>query len=572
MRTLLMILLFGICTSAFSQSDVFETDGKGSRDIERSSRIPSSPKIIDNIPTHSVVNRPPLDLTHKTTLRKEPIEAATIETEQLLNKFYPCYLKLGMGSSLMPLGELYLNSTRSRSNYFGFHAKHLSFFGDIKNKDQQRYAPASFDKTSLLGTFQTFQSSYSLQAQIQYLNHGFHYYGLTQPKANGDSLAQRYQTVDAKLVLDTHPTDTARFNVKATAHFRYTGTAKPFFDSLSAWKAKEQAFDLNLLGYYKTPTNTFHGLVGLRYNGYTYGILDSVLMLSDSGLLRKNPIFDLQPGVKSLLLNNKFLIDVGFTVSIDAAKTTKAYFFPKVYAQFGIADNKFIPFIGISGQVQQNSLYALYSINPYINPNVLLQNEVNPYDIQLGFKAKMGKKFQGGLSGNFMKINNRAFFITDTMLSTGNRFTLVYDSLNYTKIEAKMGYQSGTKLNLNFIARYHSYEMLHEAKAWNLPNVEIILGGVYNLYDKLLFKADVTLAMNRFAKVYQPGTNISVANGQYYTSLGSMIDGNLGFEYRYNKRLSGFLQINNVAAQRYLQFYNYPVIPIQILAGATFKF
>ena len=78
--------------------------------------------------------------------------------------------------------------------------------------------------------------------------------------------------------------------------------------------------------------------------------------------------------------------------------------------------------------------------------------------------------------------------------------------------------------------------------------------------------------MNRFAKVYQPGTNISVANGQYYTSLGSMIDGNLGFEYRYNKRLSGFLQINNVAAQRYLQFYNYPVIPIQILAGATFKF
>jgi outer membrane receptor protein involved in Fe transport len=54
--------------------------------------------------------------------------------------------------------------------------------------------------------------------------------------------------------------------------------------------------------------------------------------------------------------------------------------------------------------------------------------------------------------------------------------------------------------------------------------------------------------------------------------LGSIIDANLGLEYRYDKRLSGFLQINNLAAQRYLQFYNYPVMPIQVLAGITCKF
>jgi len=61
-------------------------------------------------------------------------------------------------------------------------------------------------------------------------------------------------------------------------------------------------------------------------------------------------------------------------------------------------------------------------------------------------------------------------------------------------------------------------------------------------------------------------------NGQYYTSIGSIVDGNIGLEYRYNPRLSAFINVNNVASQRYLRFYNYPVLPIQFLAGITARF
>jgi len=572
MRLLILATLFGIQALVFSQSDVFETDGKGNRDIERSIRIPSYPKIIDNVPVNKVNGRPLLNLNQRVVVRTDTIEAATVETEQLLNKFYPFYVKAGMGSALMPLAELYVNSTRSRNSYYGFHAKHMSFFGTIKDRENQRYAPAGFDKTSLLGTFETFQSSYTLLGQLHYFNHGFHYYGLKQANANKDSIAQRYQTVDAKLILDTHPQDTARFNIRTTANFRYTSTAAPYLDSLKDWKAKEQAFNIHMLGYYKTEKNTFHGLLGLRYNGYGYGILDSVLLLSDSGLLRKNPIFDIHPGVKSYFLNQRIVLDAGFRVSIDAASSTEAYFFPNVYAQYASAKGSFVPFLSIGGEVKQNSLYSLYSLNPYVNPNVLIQNEINPYNILLGINAKINKNFQGGISANFIKVNNRAFFVTDTLMSSGNRFTLVYDSLNHTKIEGKITYQSGSKININLIGRYHSYEMLHEARAWNLPNFEIILGGTYNLFDKLLVKADVNLAMNRFAKVESSTPNTAFENNQYFVNLGSIIDANLGIEYRYSKRLSGFLQVNNLAAQRYLQFYNYPVIPLQVLAGVTIKF
>jgi outer membrane receptor protein involved in Fe transport len=54
--------------------------------------------------------------------------------------------------------------------------------------------------------------------------------------------------------------------------------------------------------------------------------------------------------------------------------------------------------------------------------------------------------------------------------------------------------------------------------------------------------------------------------------LGAIVDINLGVEYRYNTRVSAFLQINNLASQQYYRWYNYPVQPIQVMAGVTARF
>jgi len=572
MKSAITFLILGSVFSLFAQSDVFETDGKGNREIEKRSRILSYPKIVDTIKQSPISTRPLMDLKASVKVTTDTIQAAEIETEQLLNKFYPAYLKLGMGSALNPLGELYINSTRSRNNYFGLHIKHNSFFGDIKNREKQLLAPATFDKTSFLGTFQSTQSKYTFLSQINYLNHGFHYYVLVNPSANKDSIAQRYQSFDATLGLDLHRGDTAVFNVRTTAKFRFTGTAKPYIDSLADWKSRERGFSLNSMGYYRTAQHEFFGLLGLRYNGYSYGILDSMLAPSDSGLISKNTIFDINPGIKSIFNSKKLSINAGFLVSIDNGPATKAYFFPAVSLQYALIKNVLVPYLSLKGQVKQNNLFALYNSNPFILTNLILQNEVNPYDIQLGIRGKIGSSFNAGLGANFIKINTRAFFITDTLLSTGNRFNLVYDSLNQTTLEAFMSFNYRKKMLVSFLARYHSYEMLHEAKAWNLPQMEFQLSASYNLYNKLLFKVDFYAALNRFAQVYANGTGVQTLNNQYFINLGPIIDGNLSMEYRYNNRFSGFLQVNNVAAQRYLQFYNYPVIPIQVLAGITCKF
>lgn len=572
MRLFLIGFVVSFSVLSFAQKDVFEAEGIGLRDIDRKQRLVNSPKIIDPKRIENLPVQKPLVLVTQTKIAYDSIEAASVTMDKNIDKLYPFYLKIGMGSTLMPMGELYVNSTRKSSGFYGLHIKHLSFFGDIKNREKQLLAPANFDKTDFGITFGNIQSNYAIDGNISYLNDGFHYYGLQNPSANKDSIAQRYHNVQSTFNIEGRKTDSSALNLGARFYFRSTSTKAPFFDSLSAWKPNEQAFSVETMGKKRSGNDVFYGALGIRYNGYQYGIMDSTLQFGNSGLIRRNTIIDLHPGVQSSFLDKKLMVDAGFNVSIDAHEKTRVYFLPRVSLEYALVGDMVIPFVDLQGEVKQNSLYSLYRQNPFIQTNVLLYNEVLPYQINIGVKGLLSNNINYQVKGVFSKRNKVALFVTDTLLSTGNRFQVVYDSMNYASIEGNISYQPSTKIKIDFIGRFNSYEMMNEAKAWNLPQWDFSLRGGYNLYDKLIAKLSLDMAFNRYAKVFNPGENVSQLNNQYVYKLGGIIDGNLGFEYRYNTRYSGFLNINNILSQRYLRFYNYPVMPIQIMAGITVKF
>jgi hypothetical protein len=76
----------------------------------------------------------------------------------------------------------------------------------------------------------------------------------------------------------------------------------------------------------------------------------------------------------------------------------------------------------------------------------------------------------------------------------------------------------------------------------------------------------------RKALVYEAGEDVIEENLQFAKNLGIIADVNIGAEYRYNKRLSAFIQFNNVASQSYQRWYNYPVQRFQVLGGVTVRF
>jgi hypothetical protein len=88
-----------------------------------------------------------------------------------------------------------------------------------------------------------------------------------------------------------------------------------------------------------------------------------------------------------------------------------------------------------------------------------------------------------------------------------------------------------------------------------------------------MLNLDGHIETGRKALVYDEMVeDIQEEEGQYYINLGGIVDFNLGISYRYNKRVTAFFQLNNMLSQRYNDWYNYPVQPIQIMGGISLRF
>jgi len=149
---------------------------------------------------------------------------------------------------------------------------------------------------------------------------------------------------------------------------------------------------------------------------------------------------------------------------------------------------------------------------------------------------------------------------------------VIYDTMNVTTITASISYQLKEKIKVDAIGHYYSYSPLNNSYAWNLPQFQFIVRGEYNLFDKFLFTLDFNLEQGRKALALTPDTDVTIENGQRIKDLKFVTDINLGVEYRYTKRLSAFIQFNNLASQRYYRWYNSPVQAFQVLGGITFRF
>jgi hypothetical protein len=567
-----IIILFILSTAiSYGQSgpDIILT-GTGLREVEPAYRMTESPKIIDTIISNPVIEYPLLVIQAPTTIEVEKISAATIKTEAKLTQIYQTYVKVGIGNELMPLGEVYFDSKRSRKFVYGVHAKHLSSFGNFKN-----YAPAQFDRTKigLYGALN--EKDYTLNSDIHYNNQGLHYYGWKIPTDSIDrkTNAQRYQDVGGAFSYASHKKDSANLNYSIGLEYNNFTSKKPLIDSLSDWRARENFFAIKASANYKHGKEIFSADFNIRYNGYKYGLEgDTSLSVLDSGLVSNNTIINLKPTVTTFLYNDRFKAKIGVDIVVDANIKTRAHIYPVAELKYSLFNDIFIPYLGLRGGLKQTTFKSLTTDNEFLLPNVQLRNENTVIDFYAGIKGTLSKRMSFNASASFARIKDKALFVTDTNFSVGNKFDIIYDTLSLTTIEGSLSYQLNEKLKIDGIARYYSYSLLSNSYAWNLPQWQAIVRGSYNLFDKFLVNLDLNFEGGRKALVYAMEDNVTEENLQFAKSLGLIADINLGLEYRYNKRISAFVNLNNIASQRYTRWYNYPVQTFQIMGGITARF
>jgi hypothetical protein len=569
--TYLVLVIATVCNSGISYAqrggeEVIITT-IGNRSVENSQRVASTPKILDTVFPVPNANFPLLAIDYMPSFDLQRIAPATVSLQQKLNQLYPGYAKIGIGSVLMPMADVYYNNTRSRKYNYGGNVQHISSFGPMRD-----VAPANFDRTAVRGFVSVTEKKYGWDAEALYKNQGLHFYGFPNENANADSIGQRFTTIGTSAQFHSHKKDSGALNWHAGIAYRHFNDKKPMADSLADWRASENYFAITGSASKRIGNEIFEAAIGLQNNRYNYGVLDSMIGVADSGFVRNNSFFYLRPHVTTYSKNGRLKAQIGVDISISKWDKTKAFLYPDFSAKYSMFKDALIPYVALKGGLTQQSFYALTGVNEFVLSHVELRNENKALEAVIGLKGTISKRIGFHVMASFANVKDRALFVKDTLHSAGNRFNVIYDTINITTFEAALNYQLHEKIKLDLVGRYYSYNALNNTYAWNLPQVQVVLRGSYNLYDKFIFSVDVNLEGGRKALVYATESGATLENGQYAVPLGFIADANLSVEYRYNKRISAFLNFNNIAAQRYKRWYNYPTQGLQAMAGVTFRF
>lgn len=573
MNKYIVLLLSIICfLPAFAQKtgDV-EVVTDSDRSITPASRIFTRPQMIDTSITSSVVDYPLLALQEETTFELDVIEPANIRHRPQLSQLYNGYAKIGGGSRLRGLGEVYYNSDRSRKYNWGIHAKHHSEWGQISD-----YAPSQYDNTAVKAFGKVEERRFSYGGGVNYRNQGLHYYGFNNPDADRDSINQRYQSFGFNAFYDSHKKDSATLNYRIGLEYDNFMDRKPNVDSLKDWRGRENFVGIKTTWQYNTSSNillsNLRADLDISYNGYRYGIADSSLTALDTGIVSNNTVVQLRPVTSFYGMNEKLQFKVGGEFALDFHDKTRASLYPIAEVRYSLFNDIFIPYAGIEGGLNQQRFEQLAQENEFIGSNQQLKNE-RRYEFYFGIKGTLTSRISFNASAAFANLRDRALFVNDTIYSSGNQFRVEYDTISMTTISASISYQQNEKLKVDVIGRFNTYEAKNNPYAWNMPQLELITRGTYNIADKLIARVDFTLETGRYAKAFDPtAEGVKMQDGIYFKKLGVLADANIGAEFRYTKRLSIFANFNNIAAQNYQRWSGYPVNSFQFMAGLTFRF
>jgi outer membrane receptor protein involved in Fe transport len=147
----------------------------------------------------------------------------------------------------------------------------------------------------------------------------------------------------------------------------------------------------------------------------------------------------------------------------------------------------------------------------------------------------------------------------------------VYDDVNRFNLHVEVAFFQKVNLVISLKPVYFKIDPYLQPKAWYKPELQVGLYAKYNLQEKIMIHLDLFNISSQYAQV----TELDQFTGATLLAekkLKGVTDVNLGAEYRYNKKLSAFVNFNNIASMRYYRWYNYPSQKFSLMAGVTFSF
>ena len=574
-------LTFAINGQTKSKEETFLGIGSGSRKIAKSTKRAIIPLHVDSTMEMEEIKYYLEPKQQQVTYEIENIKPARLKVVEPLEKLYSGYVKAAAGSYLTPLLNFNYSSLRSKYDSWGIKGDFQSSFGNIKEMGN-----TNFTDLGIGGYFQKFFNDHDLWAEIDYKKNSFNFYGLDYSDTLLNLLKDRENIFNQNYDLfDAHVKFNSKNNGRDTNKLRYQ-TWLNLHRLSSRYQMVENYLLLGAHSGWVIMDEEFLGTFELDINNLSQPSLSldtNDVIVSENQVPNTTAVIRFNPHIYTR--KNNLIAKVGVSLQANINDKSNFKFFPDVEVSYSLFNNVFIPYGGLKGNIERNTFNNLRNQNPYLSEDSEILNTINRVNLFFGVRGSMSNNFTFNISTKFEKFDDFCLFTPDTISSFENKFKVTYDKLDRAVIAGEITYQQDEKLKIFSKLELFNYSTSNEKYAWQRPNSILTFGSVLDLADKITVKGDVFFIGSRNVYSYNmPSENKNIrtnengniifdySNSRYIYELKPFIDMNLSVEYRYNKKVSAFIQFNNFTARKYQFWTNFPVQSINIMGGVNLSF
>lgn len=522
-------------------------------------KISQNPAIDDTTTVVPVMNYTILPRLADVRPSIEPLPAVKLVAEPL-SKLYRNYIRAGGGNNVTLYGELFISSLRSKQYLTSLRLKHLSAAGTIKD-----YGPPgnSRDDAEITGT--KYFNTHTISAKGFYYRDGLHLYGYKpadypDTAISKDDIKQRYYTAGTSLSYGSNYKDKDKLNhVVNLSYYYMAGLYSASENNVQFSATLDKRYDL-----FKIEDDQILGITA----AYSFLNQHDSLGHINSGLILIDPF------IKAKYKEYSFMAGLKFNLGYDS--TTKVRVYPELEARLELVPDALKLYAGFTGGMERTSLQSITKENLFISSIVPWNWVYEKGKVYLGFQSNISRNFN--LNGDISRASfeNYPFFVTDTSAYLQNSFSLIYDDISVVVIKGEFEFVKSTRFQLGLNAAYNHYKTTNQEYAWYKPAYIIGFTGRYNLQNKIVVTANATIngAVWALAPTSDPLFD-GIGPAPYILTpekLKGWADISLGTEYRFNRALAFWLNLNNLANSKYYSWYNYRSYGINIMGGVSYSF
>ncbi len=494
------------------------------------------------------------------TYQISPIKSASLLSDPL-PKLYKSYIKAGLGNYNTPYGELSIANLRSKKGAIGFYAKHYSSNGNVKLVNNQRVPAGFMDNDATIFGKKFFRKSiFDISADFAQKNRFAYGYDTETPyDFIKKDVKLGYFDIGADASFSSLNLDSTSFSYRFGIHYDYFHYASDM--------------TMNHTGFSGTMSKLYEGFyVGARLGFDHY-------KPSDSLYLKSKYIFSIAPFVSKNTRQWNFSIGAELMLERNLENSAKPHFYPNLSFGFSIVPEYLRFFAQLDGRLENNEPAKVFAENPFLVPDGSLfrvPNTSYPLILSAGLKGNSGiggnyiASVSYSLVNNLLLYSNIVYPDTASRVERGNHFIVVPDDAEILNIHGEITGDLSTRLSFSSSLNLYKYTLSQNEFAWNKPNWDANLGLTYNLRNKIIASADMTLLGSRKLLVNKSPSGWMTLSPQV---IDEPVHFNLGFtaEYRYTRILSFWFKVNNISYNRYYEWAFYPSQMFNFMLGFSYS-